>query len=265
MLGLLVLFALVIAACSTAWATPDIQTLDSATVEEALGAQSVDRPTVTLRLQGSTSSSRMSTPISPAPAVSQLSSDTANLLLALPFEVDQHPDSMMPMGETIEHSPPAGHPGIDFQWLFPAEIVVAIEGIVGDITQETNAADGSTIYQIGVISEDYGVTYEVNDLYLANPEIQIGDRVSKGQVLGIPQVVHDDRRMMHWGFGRARPTNGEANPEGVVQNYWVDWLCPIPYLSPNEYERLRDIWTGAYYKHKDQFPELCNGPSKNYE
>jgi len=213
----------------------------------------------------------MACPVAPAPAnpddikASKPSGDMGEVFLSLPFDVEQYPDGMMPMGETIQHSPPNGHPGIDFQWLFPAKITVALEGIVGDITEEIHPVDGEIIYTVRVISGDYGVSYEVYDLHEFNPELKIGDPIAKGQQLGIPQVVHAERRMMHWGFGRARQANGQANPEGVIERYWVDWFCPIPYLLPKEQERLRHIWASVDYEHKDQFPELCNGPYKNYE
>jgi hypothetical protein len=146
---------------------------------------------------------KMACPVASAPAkpddikASKPSGDMGETFLSLPFDVEQYPDGMMPMGETIQHSPPNGHPGIDFQWLFPAKITVALEGIVGDITEEIHPVDGEIIYTVRVISGDYGVSYEVYDLYEFNPELKIGDPIAKGQQLGIPQVVHAERRMMH--------------------------------------------------------------------
>jgi hypothetical protein len=34
--------------------------------------------------------------------------------LKLPFKINHEPEGIMPMGETINHPPPMGHPGIDF-------------------------------------------------------------------------------------------------------------------------------------------------------
>jgi len=184
-----------------------------------------------------------------------------NFVLSLPFADSDRPSEIMPMGETINHSPPEGHPGIDFQWKYDAEIIVAAEGIVGDIRQEISRFDGATIYTVVIVSGEYGVTYEVEDLYTRNPELTLGDLVELGKVLGYPQSVakDDDGKMIHWGFGRVRESDGKPNPEGVIERYYFDWLCPMEYLSQSERERLISIWDEAWYQHKDKFPQICNG------
>ena len=181
--------------------------------------------------------------------------------LHLPFTTQHEPPGMMPMGETINHPPPIGHPGIDFQWpTKEAEIIVALSGVVGDLVTETSPFDGETIYIIYIITDDFGVTYEVVDLPEFHPDLQIGDELTYGTTLGYPQVVEDGNwRMMHWGFGIARPTRGIPNPEGVVSNYFFDWICPIEYLKESELDRLEKIWEAAHYNNKDKFPDLCNG------
>jgi len=65
--------------------------------------------------------------------------------------------------------------------------------------------------------------------------------------------------MIHWGFGKANPTGGMANPEGVIQNYFMDWECPLPYFKESELLRLKRTWQDAHYNYKDKYPELCNG------
>lgn len=184
-----------------------------------------------------------------------------DFVLSLPFADSDEPSGMMPMGETINHSPPKGHPGIDFQWKYDAEIIVAAEGVVGDIRQEISRFDGATIYTILIVSGEYGVTYEVEELYTHNPELTLGDLVKLGKVLGYPQSVakDDEGTMIHWGFGRVRESDGRPNPEGVIEPYYFDWLCPMEYLSQSERERLINIWDEAWYQHKDKFPQICNG------
>ena len=188
-----------------------------------------------------------------------------NFVLSLPFADSDRPIGLMPMGETINHSPPEGHPGIDFQWKYDVEIIVAAEGVVGDIRQEISQFDGATIYTVLIVSGEYGVTYEVEELYKHNPALALGDLVELGKVLGYPQSVakDDDGTMIHWGFGRVRESDGRPNPEGVITPYYFDWLCPMEYLSPSEHERLINIWDEAWYQHKDKFPQICNGYYKN--
>ena len=66
--------------------------------------------------------------------------------LILPFTIHHEPEGIMPLGETINHAPPMGHPGIDFQWSYKeAEIIVALDGVVGDIITEVSPIDGDTV------------------------------------------------------------------------------------------------------------------------
>ncbi len=196
----------------------------------------------------------------PTPTMKRSHEPENKIQIQLPFTIEHEPVGIMPMGETINHSPPKGHPGIDFQWLNgDAEIIVAADGIVGDFFTEVSPYDGSTVYQIVVVSEGYGITYEVVDLYKFRPNLQIGDELTYGMALGHPQVVEfGDGTMIHWGFGKALPSGGRPNPEGVVRNYFFEWLCPTPFLVESERFRLNNIWRKAHYSHKEQFPYLCN-------
>ena len=171
----------------------------------------------------------------------------------------------MPLGETINHDPPQGHPGIDFQWPSEAEIIVAVDGIVGDIQEDVNPFDGATIYNLTIVSGKYGVIYEVTDLYVLNPDLRIDDYVESGRVLGYPQRASKDDvwTMIHWALGIVMESNGRPNPEGVIERYFFDWLCPMPYFLASERDRLLLIWNQAEYQHKDKFPEICNGYYKD--
>ena len=198
-------------------------------------------------------------------------------VLILPFTTEQEPPGMMPMGETILHPAtpdnPNGHPGIDFQWNFRAEIIVAINGEVAEI--RTAEPHGLLLYTILVISGDFVVTYDVVDIYSFNPDLDVGSKVVSGQVLGYvePSAFGDEWRSTHWAFGKWRPGSDEPNPEGVVEKFRVDWLCPVPYFSEAERLRLFRLWDAAMYPNaggfegaelKKRFPDVCNGPLKNY-
>ena len=143
--------------------------------------------------------------------------------LKLPFKADHEPEGMIPMGETINHPPPMGHPGIDFQWPHKeVEIIVALDEVVGDIITEANPADGNTVYIMTIITGDFGVRYEVVDLPKFNPDLQISDELVYGVTLGYPQaIISSEWRMMHWGFGKVSENKARtANPEGIIANYF---------------------------------------------
>jgi hypothetical protein len=182
--------------------------------------------------------------------------------LRLPFRIDHEPEGIMPMGETINHPPPMGHPGIDFQWPYKeTEIIVALDGVIGDIVAEVSPYDGDTVYITTVVTGGFGVIYETVDLPKFIPNLQVGDEVVYGMILGYPQAVESGTwRMMHWAFGKVFENEGRrANPEGIIENYHFDYLCPLEYLTESERLRLEQIWDYAHYGHKDEFPNLCNG------
>ena len=182
--------------------------------------------------------------------------------LKLPFKDNHEPEGIMPMGETINHPPPGGHPGIDFQWSYKeAEIIVSLDGVVGDMITEVSPVDGDTIDIITVVTGNFGVMYEVVDLSSFNSNLQIGDELVAGMILGYPQPIPSSTwRMIHWGFGKVFENTGRvASPEGVITNYYWDWLCPMGYFTESERLRLERIWVTASYGEKDEFPNLCNG------
>ncbi len=86
-----------------------------------------------------------------------------------------------------------------------------------------------------------------------------------GRVLGYPQRAskEDVWTMIHWALGIVMESNGRPNPEGVIERYFFDWLCPMPYFLASERDRLLLIWNQAEYQHKDEFPEICNGYYKD--
>ena len=184
---------------------------------------------------------------------------------------------MMPLGETVLHPAtpvnPTGHPGIDFQWPFQAEVIVVTNGEVAEI--RTSEPHGSLLYTVLVISGDFVVTYDVTDIYSFNPDLDVGSEVVSGQVIGYAESIGsgDGWTSMHWAFGKWRPGSGRPNPEGVVEKFVIDYQCPVPYFSDTEQQRLFRLWgvvtypdgggfTGAELR--GRFPDVCNGPLKNY-
>ena len=198
-------------------------------------------------------------------------------VLNLPFRTDSEPVGMMPMGETILHPStpdnPGGHPGIDFQWTFRAEVIAATNGKVAEI--RISEPHGSLLYSILVISGDFVIVYDVTDIYSFNPNLDIDSEIVSGQVIGYAEYVGsgDGWTSMHWAFGKWMPGSTRPNPEGVIEKYRVDYQCPVPYFSDTELQRLFRLWEAAIYPDgggfkgvelKKQFPDVCNGLYKNY-
>jgi hypothetical protein len=101
----------------------------------------------------------------------------------------------------------------------------------------------------------------VVDLLNFKPNLQIGDKLVAGMILGYPQAIGSGTwRMIHWGFGKmSENKQKKANPEGVIDNYFFEWLCPMEYFTESERLRLERIWVNTGYNNKDEFPNLCNG------
>ena len=190
-------------------------------------------------------------------------------LLVLPFTIEHDPTGMMPMGEIVQHAreAPWGHPGIDFQWSYKAPLVIALGGEVVQIIVSDSKQPGLLSHSVAVITNEFIVNYEVIELYSVNPSLDVGSQVVAGQLIGYatPVGAGDGWHMTHWAFGRHRKNDDpKPNPEGIVMLYHTEYLCPVPYFTGLERQRLSRIWKIANYNERDQFPELCNGPYKNY-
>jgi hypothetical protein len=235
----------------------DCQTIETLIDLSGRNSSHVTGPTATPRLTESaaTATSALSTPMP---------------FLSLPFSLDQEPEGIMPMGETINHEAPRGHPGIDFQWDNKASVLIAASGEVAEIVllpHSQNLAPDLVVHSILVLTNEYMVIYEVTDVYSFNPDIAVGSKVTTGQILGYALDIGsgDGWHMIHWAFGNYRkiPTP-ITTPEGETRNYFFSYLCPVPYFTDAERGRLSRVWESALYEHKERFPEVCNGPYKNY-
>ncbi len=194
-------------------------------------------------------------------------------ILMLPFTKEYEPKGMMPMGETVQHprEAPWGHPGIDFQWPYKAPLVSALGGEVVQILASESKLPGVIEYSVSVITNDFIVNYDVTELYTelykVNPALDVGSIIATGQLIGYATPVGsgDEWHMTHWEFGTYTKADvPKRNPEGQVEWYRTDRLCPVPYFTEPERRRLSRIWGVASYNERNQFPDLCNGPYKNY-
>ena len=190
-------------------------------------------------------------------------------LFMLPFTSEHVPRDMLPMGETIHHAreAPWGHPGIDFIWGYKVPLVIVLSGEVAQIIEFESKKPGLPNYIVSVITNEFIVNYEVIEIYSINPSLDVGSQVVAGQIIGYatPVDASASSYMTHWELGTyVKDEDPKPNPEGLVMQYHTHRLCPVPYLTEPEQQRLFRIWEKAGYNERDQFPDLCNGPFKNY-
>ncbi len=197
-------------------------------------------------------------------------------VLILPFTSEHVPSEMLPMGETTLHPPRPGekawgHPGIDFIWHHKAPIVAALDGeVLHIITERNTGIPGVIWYTVQVKAGEFIVNYNVTEFESITPRLKVGSKVTAGQMLGYPSPITEadvdvGTHSIHWEFGTwEKVSDPKPNPEGIIEYYRTTRICPVPYFSDSERERLTAIWEAAQYNEKEKFPDLCNGPYKNY-
>jgi len=202
--------------------------------------------------------------IVPSQSASPDASTDTDFRMRLPFAEDDEPFGIMPMGETIQHPIPGGHPGWDFQWDHQATIIAVADGEVAEIVSSVHTETGIFNYSVSVITGEFIVEYTT--LETVPPDVKVGGRVVVGQVIGRPTPVQKGHQtyMIHWDFGTYEKHEPRANPEGQISEYEVTKICPVPYFTESERQRIFRLWKTASYAAKDQFPDLCNDPWKNY-
>jgi hypothetical protein len=175
--------------------------------------------------------------------------------LALPYSSDELPYGIAPMGETDEHPVPNGHPGIDFQWTYPAKLYASIDGTVTDIYETEE--NGTNQWNVYIQNGKYITRYKELGDY--NRDLSIGDKIRIGDFVG---TAHDSGHR-----------NLSADTGEILGHYQVHWefgytkilfapasrLCPTPYLNQEEADALEELFQEVGYKYEGRFPLLCNG------
>lgn len=167
------------------------------------------------------------------------------IVIGLPYQASDPPTSMEPMGETLNHPKPQvplGHPGIDFKWDHAAKVIASADGTVVSIGPDVE--NGIELHSMRVRSGKYAITYdEIGEIA---DGVQKGSKVYKGDVIA---YVDAEFGQMHWDFGYALPI--------------MEPLCPLTYFDDNSRSLLEKHWENAYYKARDQFPDICSGDFAN--
>ena len=183
------------------------------------------------------------------------------IIITLPFDPQNPPDGIMPMGETVHHEAKyGGHPGIDFQWNDPDEPPKFYSSAGGEIVELVQDGDDwrMVLFHTGY-DEKYFTKYSLGSY---NTELEVGDVVEKFTFLGMVPSPHPEDNMFgtHWEFGLAcaEYRNGELVEECRF-GFHGPRLCPLMYFDEDSLTLLETLWETATYEDKEQFPLLCNG------
>lgn len=205
---------------------------------------------------GSTSDSLSSIPTQPQNTTEVVQ---AKPVLYLPISGSPIPDSIMPMGETINHPKPQnpnGHPGIDFQWNNPASIPEILASMEGTVTAIRESETWVGTYDVATKNGRYGVDY--TELGGVKTGLKVGDEVKAGDLIGYPQhpsniTDQPNYRMIHWQFGYVDTNNSE--------NVFVrERLCPMTYFDSSAKSSIETIWANTnWLEMKANAPDICSG------
>lgn len=205
----------------------------------------------------STSSPSSSSSSSSGSESSDSSTQTqAKPVLYLPFTI--MPPRISPMGETLYHGGPIGHPGIDFIWPDTADAVPIIASMDVTITAIRASEAHAGAYDVTTQNGIYGADY--TEMGSTKPGLQVGDAIKVGDLVGYayhPSEITDqpNYKMIHWQFGYEA-----ENPE--FYNGVANRLCPTTYFSASAESTIESLWATTDWSGVDMkgnAPNICSG------
>ena len=181
------------------------------------------------------------------------------ITIILPFAPEDDAGSLIPMGETIAHPIPHGHPGIDFGWDHSVPIIAAADGVITKIQRAEDM--GEPVWYITQKSGTYKITYKELDEYETG--LAEGSKVKRGDRIGKPHGAQTNggplHFQIHWEFAYNSLLSGLAHNG-------MDRLCPLTYFDSDSLTRITRIWDSvpATDQFKAQFPDICSGDFHNH-
>jgi hypothetical protein len=179
------------------------------------------------------------------------------ITIRVPYEFSDVPDSMIPMGETINHPKPQvpnGHPGIDLQYNSSKlhSVVASADGTVISIKK---GASNPGKWDVEVRNGFYILRYKEMEDY--NPAFHYGYRVKEGDFVG------------HYGISRESDgnTHEQIHWEFASVSLLRDRFCPLTYFDAESFKSINELWAkvppDANQNMKAQFPYICSGDYKD--
>ena len=174
------------------------------------------------------------------------------ITISLPFNKED--DDLIfinPMGETDHHTPPRGHPGLDFGWNHPAPLIAAADGKVTKIEEHPPGGHGETEknYNVEIVTGIYAIRY--GEMKPAD-NLKVGMQVQKGEVIGRGGEYNQPGE---GALGKYYSTHWEFDYDTPI----FDRLCPLTYFDSESLDRVNAIWDKVGSTYNGQFPEICSG------
>ncbi|MFH1236676.1 MAG: hypothetical protein V1685_07165 [Parcubacteria group bacterium] len=183
-----------------------------------------------------------------------VSKPTTAATLVLPFSIEDTPESIAPMGETIIHNNTPnniGHSGIDFQWHSSREIK-----ILASMDAEIMSIAVNPLGTHDVITERGGWSVEYDGMKLVNPELEVGQSITRGDYMGQPNPEKAPAvgQGFHWQFGYYDKKQNRAYPA----------LCPLIYFNTESVNLIEKIWADTkWLEMKANAPDICSNYYKD--
>lgn len=178
------------------------------------------------------------------------------ITITLPYDTAHEATHLIPMGETIEHNFPGGHPGIDFQWVHAVPLIAVADGTITNIS---NADDkGETVQYVTLTMGEYAATYKELDTVAVTK----GQSVKQGDTMGTPHCHSQDGHkgcQVHWEFAYA---SFLVHLSGAP-----DRLCPLTYFDADALLRVKTLWDSipSSDRFKKDFPDICSNVYLNHD
>ena len=203
------------------------------------------------------------TSIDAAELMSENTSGLERIEIVLPYDVVADPISgIIPMGETIDHPLPGGHPGMDLLWPERPgdrlEIFASATGIVTRADEHAFDVGGVLTDHIRLnvqmrhegFDKAYFTTYGGLALDFAH---ELGDTVQKGELLGHIDVnPYQAGSMIHWEFGYYTRFSDESHANDRR-------VCQMTFLDEASRALLEEVWeTQPADAYNDAFPYICS-------
>lgn len=181
------------------------------------------------------------------------------ITITLPFTIQNEATHLIPMGETIEHPFPGGHPGIDFQWDHAVPLIAVADGKISKINRAEDL--GEPVWDVTLKSGEYIATYKELETYA--PSLKEGAKIKQGDLIGYPHCIkheHETGCQVHWEFAYG----SFFMPKFAGQ---PDRLCPVTYFDAPARARIEKIWANvpAQDQFKKDFPYICSNVYYNHD
>jgi hypothetical protein len=178
------------------------------------------------------------------------------IAIRVPYEFADVPDSMIPMGETINHPKPQvphGHPGIDFQYEGSKlhNVVASADGTVNSIKK---GASNPGKWDVEIGNGFYLLRYKEMEDY--NPAFRPGYKVKEGDFIGHFGIYQEKDGIVH------EQIHWELASTALLR----DRFCPLTYFDSQSFKSIDELWAKVPSQSdqnmivmKSRFPYICSG------